>query len=197
MKITLNGIQLTDAQVERDFRDRKGRFARAKFKIRRFFVQLFFWIIIISIPYGTYQIGAYVNDLKHVEAEVIAQDTLATKIDQLKENVLDQVKKGESMNLKEKDALITFDPSKNSNKDIASIGLFQFKIGTVIGYYKQLYGKTITPLEAVQIALDEQQARQLAKDIIFKDDGIGNWYNTMNRYGLREQIKIIKLLESK
>ncbi len=194
-KYKVNGRRVSEAHIEKNYRDRKGRFARVGFKIKRFCKQVLFWAIIISIPYGTYQIGAYVNDLKHVEAEVIAQDTLANKIDQLKENVLDQVKKGESMNLKEKDALITFDPSKNSNKDIASIGLFQFKIGTVIGYYKQLYGKTITPLEAVQIALDEQQARQLAKDIIFKDDGIGNWYNTANKFGLREQIKIIKQLE--
>lgn len=196
MKVTLNGIQLTDAYVEKHFRDRRGRFARSMFKIRRFFVQLFFWSLILSIPCATYELGAYMNDLKHVEAATVTQDTLQVKINQLEDTVLDQIKLGESKQLTENDALITFDPSKKSNtENIPSIGLYQFKVGTVIAYEKKLYNKDVTPLEAVTIALDEQQSRQLAKDIIFKDNGIDNWYNTANAFGLRQQITIINELQ--
>jgi len=95
--------------------------------------------------------------------------------------------------------IVTYDPPKGSYKckeDFASFGKYQFKVCTVTGYYKKLYKQDITRKEAVLIALDETKAEKLARDIIFtQSGGINNWYNTANKYNLREQLAIIKTLE--
>jgi hypothetical protein len=75
-----------------------------------------------------------------------------------------------------------------------SIGSFRFQVAAVQQYKQKLYGKTITRQEATLIALDEPQARALAHDIAFTDNGIGNWYNCMNRYNLNEKVKLIQSL---
>lgn len=57
-----------------------------------------------------------------------------------------------------------------------SWGVMQFKLTTVIYYYDVLYGEKITEKEAVLIALDDDKARSLASDIIFKvEGGVWNW----------------------
>jgi hypothetical protein len=120
--------------------------------------------------------------------KVIEVDNLDTKIVELKGEVLDTLRSCESRGGKESDGLITFDSNKQ-----ASIGTYQFQKDTVIRYYKALYGKDITGKEAVMIALDDSQSRQLANDIIFSNDakGIGNWYNCENKNNLSDNIKWI------
>jgi hypothetical protein len=77
-----------------------------------------------------------------------------------------------------------------------SIGPMMFQVATVIHYEQFLYGKTVTPLEATTIALDEQTAKALAQDIMFKDaKGVANWWNCMNKTGVDSKIEVIKELE--
>lgn len=62
------------------------------------------------------------------------------------------------------------------NIECDSWGVMQFKLTTVMHYYDVLYGKQITEKEALLIALDDDQARALASDIIFKvEGGVWNW----------------------
>lgn len=57
-----------------------------------------------------------------------------------------------------------------------SWGVMQFKLTTVMHYYDVLYGKKITEKEALTIALDDDKARALARDIIFDvEGGVWNW----------------------
>lgn len=125
------------------------------------------------------------------EKEVIL-DNLSLKVNELKGQVLADLKEGESRGHVESDGIIIFD---SNNK--ASIGSYQFQKDTVIHYYKVLYGKDITGKDAVLIALDDQKAAELATDIIFKtDNGWRNWYNTSKKYGLPQKIDFIKSLSS-
>jgi hypothetical protein len=121
------------------------------------------------------------------EVEVIQQvDNLSPKIEQLKAEVLVDLKSCESGGYKESDGLIIFDSNK-----VASIGLYQFQKKTVIHYYKTIYNKTITGKEAIEISLDDELSTELASDIIFKTAGISNWHNCDVKKGLTNKINFI------
>ena len=125
------------------------------------------------------------------EKEVIV-DNLTGKINELKAEILSQLKGCESAGYSESDAPIVFD---SNNK--ASIGSYQFQKATVLHYYKTLYNLDITPKEAVLISLDDIKAGNLASDIIFKTEkGISNWHNCDKKLGLKAQINLIKKLEN-
>lgn len=62
------------------------------------------------------------------------------------------------------------------NIECDSWGVMQFKIPTVIYYYQILYGEELNQKQALQLALDDDRARALATDIIFKvEGGVWNW----------------------
>lgn len=62
------------------------------------------------------------------------------------------------------------------NIECDSWGVMQFKLTTVMHYYSVLYGEDITQKQALQIALNDDDARALARDIIFEvEGGVWNW----------------------
>lgn len=85
------------------------------------------------------------------------------------------------------------------NIECDSWGVMQFKIPTVIGYYKQIHGVELSQKEALLLALDDEKARALAKEIIFTvEGGVWNWsaaYNDEAFYAY--QIPFIRSLAEK
>ena len=138
--------------------------------------------------------------IRKAQAEEIAIGKINNKIADLKKSVVEEIYNCERHIYSEDDGLIKFDPlvsnpKKTAPKNIASIGTLQFKQTTIIGYYKSLYGKDITMKEAALIALDDEKAKALAEDIIFKADGWGNWENCGIKHGIKAKVSIIKQLE--
>ena len=128
-----------------------------------------------------------------VPATIYAEriDNMPWKVEQLKNDVVNQIKSCESGGHKEEDGLIILD---TNNK--MSIGQLQFQTNTVKHYYKTLYDKVITTKEAIEIAIDTDKATALAKDIIFQTDkGLTNWITCANKFDSKAQVKIIKKLE--
>jgi len=165
-------------------RDNKGMFKK---KVKGLLKVMFFG----SMIYVAFIAGRYIAPTEQIVNVVKAEDTLQIKIQELKNSVLDDLKKGESSNAPEDDALIILD---TNNK--ASIGSYQFQIDTVVFYNKKIYRKDITRKQAVLISLDDKKARHLADDIIFKTQGgIFNWKLTSKKYDLVSRVTIIKELE--
>lgn len=110
------------------------------------------------------------------------------KIREQQDKVLATLATCETGQVKEQDAAIIFDSNAQ-----ASIGRYQFQIQTVQLYVKKFEGREITRLDAIQIALDQEQASDLARKIIFEDDGkaINNWYNCNQKHGLKSRVEII------
>ncbi len=134
----------------------------------------------------------YFPKYKIIEREVI-NDTLALKIEELKSAIIDDIKKGETSNAPESAGVIIFDTNKR-----ASIGSYQFQIRTVQHYYKKFYSKDITQKEAILIALDDTQARLLARDIVFREKaGYENWYNTSKKYNIASRVALVNNLTNK
>jgi hypothetical protein len=160
-----------------------------KYKTKRFFKKLAMILILILVGIIVAKIWfpSTVVNLKETRIEV---DNLTNKVEQLKNEVLDDLKNCESGGISEADGLIVFDSNKK-----ASLGLYQFQVTTVQHYYKKIYGKVITPKEAILTALDEAKARSLARDIIFTEPkGANNWFNCKNKKGLDSKINIIKTI---
>ena len=78
----------------------------------------------------------------------------------------------------------------------ASIGIMQWQVSSVISYYKTLYKRDLSAKEAVMIALDDQKAMALAKDVMFltKNKASKDWYTCSQRMNADERIDIIKSL---
>lgn len=115
-------------------------------------------------------------------------DLSPVKMEALKNTVVDEISNCEVTGYKTGDAPIILDTNNRM-----SIGPMMFQVATVIQYEKALYGKDVTRLEATTIALDEVQAKALAKDILFKvSDGQHNWLNCSNKHDITAQINLIK-----
>lgn len=168
-----------------------------KFKFFRFVrICIYLSILVGLILYAGYMLKVYYPEYKIVEKEVVV-DNLSGKIGELKGELLSEIKACESAGRSEDYGLITFDPNPNRKSvEIPSIGSYQFKKATVIFYYKKLYNKDITGKEAILIALDDEKAGDLAKDIIFTTDkGLSNWINCSNKYKSADKLALIKKLE--
>lgn len=101
-------------------------------------------------------------------------------------NILDELSLGcETKGVKEPDAAIILD---TNNK--MSIGRFMFQITTVQYYVKKFEGRTINRHDAILIALNPIEAKELARKIVFQGHAVeGNWYNCTVAHKLLEQIK--------
>lgn len=136
--------------------------------------------------------GFLVAASNKVEASnnVTVIDHTPEKVDALKEEVLDTISACEAPGYKAGDAPIILDTNNRM-----SIGPFMFQVATVQQYEKKLMGRDVNRLEATSIALDAAQARELAKAIVFKANGLGNWLNCGNKWNLRPKVDVIRSLE--
>ena len=166
-------------------------------KIKRFIKKTLILSAIIGtisgVIYSTFMLGGKFNPVISYAEKIVDTSPLMyqEKIATLKNKVADTLMACESGGHKETDGIIIFDTNKK-----ASIGQFQFQVATVQYYYKTLYNKVITPKEAVMIALDTSQARNLAIDVMFttKNKASKDWYNCEKRHSLDSQIAIINNL---
>lgn len=189
-------------------RDRQGRFARAKQKIKRYFIY-FLVIGTLAALYEAYQwhqtsitylrehgitstVEALAGDTNEA-VEVLAGRLLTEKLETLQYEIVDSLAADcETKGVAEPDAAIIFD----SNNE-PSLGAWQFQRKTVIHYYKKLYDQEINRTEAINIAIDHEKARTLTKEILFTEkDGWKNWLNCGKRLGLAEQITLINRLSN-
>jgi hypothetical protein len=170
-----------------------------KYRVAKFFRRLFLTTTFVSIAiaglYGSYKAGSHFDPKVVVAEKVVdgSDEMFAEKLNSLKRDVAEKLMACESGGYKDSDGIIIFDSNEK-----ASIGVFQFQKNTVIHYYNVLYGKKITPKEAVMIALDQDKARQLAIDVMFttKAKASGDWYNCATKHNLDQMIDLIKKMEA-
>lgn len=166
-----------------------------KYKTMKFIRKLIFWSILLTVLVFTIRYAFPKVEYSIVEKQVVI-DNLSEKVNQLKGELIADIKKGESLGKVDCDSMITFDPNVNNKKvEIPSLGCYQYKVSTVQHYYKKLYNQDITRKEAILVAMDENKAGELTRDIVFKEKGgLDNWYNTSKKYDLYNKLAIINKL---
>lgn len=186
MKVIVNGKRM------RDIYPFASKWQVFKYRVRKFFrrVCLIALGVVLVVIMGT--VIREMFPVYKVQEKQVILDNLTIKIDQLKGEIIADIKKGECGHYTDDDGIIIFDSNKK-----ASIGCYQFQKSTVIYYYKKLYGQDITGREAVLIALDDKKASQLTYDIVFGElEGWRNWFNTGKKYNIKERLEIIRNLEN-
>ena len=195
------------------YQDNKDRFGR---KIK--------WgiglIVLTAIVIGGF-LDTSILEYKQAEAEKFPEieqptteatrEKLEKKIEQMTNEILDEVKKGEShgANITAGQLFYTNDPHSTVKEacsriggkrkiDCDSWGLYQFKIPTVIHYSKTLHNQDLSETEAMLIALDPVKSRSLARDIIIKvEGGVWEWSSaTKNQAYFERTIPLIRELQA-
>lgn len=149
-------------------------------------------VFALGLLYGAFFTGRVTTSPIFVNAEDKSQYMFDSKIEQLKNGVVDEILSCESAGHSEDNGIVVFDTNGKG-----SFGQLQFQKDTVIHYYKTLYNKTITGKEAVLIAMDTQKARDLAKDIMFetKNKAGKDWVNCERKFSSDKQIDLIKKMQ--
>ena len=75
------------------------------------------------------------------------------------------------------------------------VGRFQFMPRTVMAYVQQRDGRQISLREATELAHDYDQAKDLAKYMIFEQGRINDWPACSRKLGLQRQVAEIKSVE--
>jgi len=169
--------------VSKQLRDNRGRFSKRLPKI------IFYCAIIVAILLIAY-LSQRKPEIKYVEKQnTIVIDTTQQIIDKEKNNILDTLEQCESKG--NANAINWEDNCTGKNR--ASFGAYMFKVGTIQGFVKGL-----TDFQAIALASDPAQSRQLAGHIIFETpNGVANWLNCANKNDLFTRVNFVKKLENK
>jgi hypothetical protein len=170
-----------------------------KYRVYKFFhklMQMTVLTTILAIVVTTaFVVGRYSK--ADVAMALDVQPSFDSKVDGLKNGVVDEIANCESRNSSQDTALVVYDNNSKGTirgKDIASIGVMQFKVSTVQAFWKQLHKENLSNYEATLLALDNKKAKDLAKDAIFNIQGsVWNWTCATKTIG--EKVAIIKSLE--
>lgn len=153
---------------------------------------------IVLVGIGFLIAGWFLGDtVQAAVPEVRVIDNTPQKIERLKDELVNDLMRCESAGYTEADGLITIDNNKAGTlkgDDVLSYGNLQFKTKTVQRFVKARDGRDVTPLQAKLIALDQEQAHELAKYAIFEKDAIAEWHNCAAGKGLYERVSAIKSL---
>lgn len=182
-------------KIKYNGRDTKGRFSR-KGSVIGIVLTLFAMAVLTAHPWVSAALGREIKAdnpplLLPVFPVAHADVTMEAKIEALKDELVDDLaRKCETKDAKEPDSVIIFDSNNQ-----ASIGAWQFQIKTVQHYVKLFEGRDISRADAIRIAIDHEQARSLAKRIIFEEQGgVFNWANCEAKLDLAPEIEVIKKL---
>lgn len=149
----------------------------------------------VAFALGVFIFGLYTGTTTHyvLAGETKSEDTLAIKIEKEQNKLVDDLLACEGG--------IDFgklDDNEKKNlpqKDKISYGPLQWKISTVQDYVFRSEGKKISNTEAIQLALDTEKAKALAKVVIFDFNGLVNWTNCANKHDFWSKVKYIRWLE--
>ncbi len=181
-KVFVNGKQIRTAA---------GRFDSFKAKCSRAWTLFRNTTYVTAATFAIFFAGQLYasNNMSVAFAETKVVNVLPEKIADLKAGVINQISDCERAGHTEAEGLIVFDSNAR-----ASLGVMQFQVKTVQQYEKILYGQDVSGKEAILIALDATKAKALAQDIVFEQDGLGNWLNCANKLGLRAQVNAINTI---
>ena len=169
--------------INKQNRDSKGRFQKSKVK---------WYLLAVIIIMALTAVGANWKSTEYVNVpveKIVIKDTAKEIIEKEKNDILDTLEMCESGG---DENAINFE-DYGTGKSRQSWGAYMLKIPTV-----QQFRKDLTDYQAIQLAMDRNQARALSAEIIFENDnGIRNWKICSEKYGLAQRVSFIKSLINK
>jgi hypothetical protein len=142
--------------------------------------------------------------------KTMSPDRLSKAIEKMKNEVVEHLATLEGANtiVAGNQIFMTFDPSESSRSrctrsggimdiNCLSFGELQMKVGTIQMWYKQLGKGEISDMDAMNLAIDDKDARSFAKEVIFGIQGsVWHWAKAKkHREWFDTRITIIRELE--
>ncbi len=195
VRITWNGVPLRDVYPHATKWEMfKYRFFRA---VRRTLQVTFAGVGIMAVLGIAFLIGKNEDRLSPELVAIVAQpvyagETMQSKVDALKDRLLDEMVACENPT----HLLVNPDDNKAGTlpfKDKVSIGDLQFKLSTIQHMYKVLHGVSLSDREALQLGLDTKKARELALEAWINIKGSVNQWSCATDE-MRTQIADIRFL---
>lgn len=187
--IDIDGKQIWPS-TKRQTRDRNGRYSHRRFTFFLLIVAAFLLFTLAAPAFSGWLDNQ--NKLTYIApSPVYAAVTMESKVESLKESILDRLAACESAGKKESDGIAILD-----SNNVGSYGPFQFQRKTVMHYEQLRTGTTINGRDAIILALQGDKARELAKWIIFDTKaGVSNdWVTCSKKLNLQSEVDIIKKL---
>ena len=143
--------------------------------------------------------------------EVVRESNTPEAIEEMKREVVQKLKDGESAGLANTDdkMLMTFDPIRSERAKCAriggrlgdnclSFGSYQLKLATVKLWEKKLNGVMMTDKDAMTLALDDKKSAQLVERVIFEiPHSIWAWSSAVQHHDwFNARISEIRKLEN-
>lgn len=151
---------------------------------------IIFSLIYMAVIFAVVYMGVNWRKPEYITVEkevIISNDTAEQIIADKKIEVLDLLEACESTNNASAIAWEDYGVGKNR----ASFGAYMLKIGTI-----QAYNSGLSDFQAIALAGDRLQARELSRHIIFDTTGgIYHWKNCMIKEDLLTKVNFIKQLE--
>lgn len=175
----------------------QDRHPDGRFKISRrwitFFALLTLGVVVAAIVDKTFLKAELSAFNEAVVPVALADITLEAKLELKKESILDRLAKCESGGKKEEDGITILD-----SNGVGSYGAFQWQKRSVQHYYEMREGKPINGRDAIILAMTPDQARDLARFVIFETaNGVAkDWVNCNLRHNLQAEVDWIKSLEA-
>mgnify|MGYP003385384184 CR=1 FL=1 len=151
-------------------------------------------VLMMLVPivlYTTNRVSAMVDtqvETHNTPIVISMGGTVAAKVDDLKNEVVETIAKCESGGRKEEDGIVILD-----SNDVGSYGVVQFQRKTVMHYYKMRTGHEINGRDAIMLAMNSSEAKDLAKWILFETDKNAwrNWYTCSIKNDISTKIEMI------
>lgn len=143
--------------------------------------------IAFNLHYGKW----YEKEISYVATPVHAGVTLESKVEDMKEDVLNKLASCESGGRKEEDGITVLD-----SNGVGSYGALQWQRKSFMFYWEKMTGTPINGRDAIIAAMTPEKARQLAKWVIFEtDSGVAkDWVICSRKHNLQLKVDFIKEL---
>jgi hypothetical protein len=180
MKITCYNRKHLSA-IKKQYRGSDGRFAS---RFKKASIYLLAILAVLTITY----LSQRKPEIQIVDKVVVINDTQEI-IEKEKASILNDLEQCESSG--NENAIVWVDGGRGKNA--GSFGAYQFKVGTI-----QHFVKDLTDFQALALASNKSESRKLAEYIIFETEGgIYNWKNCMVKKNLLSRVNFVKQLSSK
>jgi hypothetical protein len=132
---------------------------------------------------------AHGTEISYVAPVAFAETVPTDGVTKAQDIVINEIAACETQGVAEPDSAIILDTNGQM-----SIGAWMYQITTVQRYEKEMTGKDINRVAAINIATNHQEAMELTRYIIFTDHACNNWYNCANKLDTASKVKLIEAI---
>ena len=162
------------------------------YKLQRTLRVMGILVIVAWFGLGCLRFGiayAHGTEISYIAPVAFAATVPTDGVTKAQDIVINEIAACETQGVAEPDSAIILDTNGRM-----SIGAWMYQIKTIQQYEKEMTGKDIDRVEAINIATNHQEAMELTRYIIFTDHAWNNWYNCAAKLDTASKVDLISAM---